>query len=65
MRSMDRDEKLAVEKLLEAMGLTMMDYERFLYTGTFDFERSDPSSPLGKYIQKVKDDCSAAYDGCD
>ena len=54
-----------VQKLCEAIGVSKMDYERFLDSGTIDWDKCDLSSPLGKHIEKVKDDCSMIYSGCD
>lgn len=57
--------KTQLEKLREAIGMSQMDFERFLEGGIIDFERCDSMSSLGRYIERVKDDCSMIYNGCD
>ena len=56
MRILSLEEELReqVQKLCEAIGLSKMDYQRFLNSGTIDWDKCEPSSPLGKHIEKLK-----------
>jgi hypothetical protein len=50
-----------VEKLLYAIGISLIDYDRFLQSGNVDFDRVSPGSQLGRYIAKVKRESDTSY----
>lgn len=47
-------ESVKLEQLLDAIGLSRLDFRRFCDGGHINFDKCLPESQLGKYIAKVK-----------
>jgi hypothetical protein len=61
MTSEEASLRKQIEELREAIGMSRMDYARFIDGCPIDFEKRSYGSQLGKYIARVKRESSGHY----